>query len=287
MAKLIEKAIDGELSNKNANEIINSIAFSDSYIYFLDNIKSEQWQLITKDFNTNIKTYPKMPITNLQKSFLKAISLDKRFRLFCDDIIGLEDVEPLYFERDFYYFDKILDGDPYSDEEYIKIFQTVLRAIKEHRRLNIVFRSGKGIITKGIYFPQKLEYSEKDDKFRIICSGGSVINMARIKTCTFGAIVNISDIKPIDRNESTVVISIKNERKALERCMLHFANLKKETRQIDDKFYEMKLTYYKDDETEVLIRILSFGPMLKVISPQSFIDLIKERLNKQKSCELR
>ncbi len=43
--------------------------------------------------------------------------------------------------------------------------------------------------------------------------------------------------------------------------------------------------YDKDDETEMVIRILSFGPMIKVVQPEHFINLIKERLRKQKSWE--
>lgn len=39
-------------------------------------------------------------------------------------------------------------------------------------------------------------------------------------------------------------------------------------------------------ETEIVIRILSFGPMIKVVAPAHFENLIKERLIKQKSCGL-
>ena len=41
-------------------------------------------------------------------------------------------------------------------------------------------------------------------------------------------------------------------------------------------------TYDADDETEILIRVLSFGPMLRVTSPERFIKLIRERLRRQK-----
>ena len=43
------------------------------------------------------------------------------------------------------------------------------------------------------------------------------------------------------------------------------------------------LRYDRDDETEILIRVLSFGPMLRVTSPESFIDKIRERLVKQRA----
>lgn len=288
VAKLIEKAIDGELTNKNAEQIIDSTAFSESFIYILDNIKNEQWKIISSDFKTPIKHKPQMPLTTLQKRFLKAITLDPRFKMFSDEIKGLEDVEPLYRSDNFYYFDKISDGDPYDNPDYIKNFKTVLRGVKENKRLRIVYRGGKGLIQKGIFTPRKLEFSEKDDKFRLLCMGNyaiATINLARIKSCQLVDIFDPKKVKPYTRRESTITLQIKNERNALERCMLHFSSFKKETRQIDNRTYEMKLTYYKDDETEVLIRVLSFGPMVKVLSPQYFIDQIIERLKNQKSCE--
>lgn len=38
----------------------------------------------------------------------------------------------------------------------------------------------------------------------------------------------------------------------------------------------------KDDETELLIRVLSFGPVLEVKAPISFVWLIRNRINKQR-----
>jgi predicted DNA-binding transcriptional regulator YafY len=42
--------------------------------------------------------------------------------------------------------------------------------------------------------------------------------------------------------------------------------------------------YDKDDETEILIRLLSFGPMIRVVEPESMTALIRDRLKMQKSC---
>ena len=54
---------------------------------------------------------------------------------------------------------------------------------------------------------------------------------------------------------------------------------------MDDNKYRITIYYDKGDETEVVIRVLSFGPMVKVTAPQHFAGLIKERLLEQKSCE--
>ena len=63
--------------------------------------------------------------------------------------------------------------------------------------------------------------------------------------------------------------------------MLHFSDLEKETERIDDRRYRITLHYRQRDETEILIRILSFGPVLKVVEPESMVSLIRERLTKQ------
>ena len=61
-----------------------------------------------------------------------------------------------------------------------------------------------------------------------------------------------------------MILELKDERNALERFMLHFSHLKKETRKLDDGRFMVKLHYDKEDRTEMLIRILSFGPVVKV-----------------------
>ena len=69
--------------------------------------------------------------------------------------------------------------------------------------------------------------------------------------------------------------------------MLHFAHLEKKAERLEDEQYDLHLRYYESDETEIVIRVLSFGPCVKVLEPESFVNLIKERLILQKSCELK
>jgi hypothetical protein len=285
LAVLINRAIDGKLNSGNAYDFINTEAFRESFVYILDAIQKEQWQVITKDFKTPIKNYTRMPLTTLQKQFLKSISLDKRFALFIDGKIdGLDGIEPLYEERDFYSFDLINDGDPYESKEYITVFKIVLRALKEKRKLHVTYIDRKGNHQRKICIPRRLEYSEKDDKFRLFCLGVrklSTINLARIKSCELLDEFDQKAVKPLMRNKENIILEITDERNALERCMLHFSNYEKVTTQLDKKHFEMKLTYYKSDETELLIRVLSFGPLVKVKSPEQFINMLKDRLNRQ------
>jgi predicted DNA-binding transcriptional regulator YafY len=84
---------------------------------------------------------------------------------------------------------------------------------------------------------------------------------------------------------NTVEFELIDKRNALERILLHFAHFKKQAERIDTDRYRVTISYDKDDENEMVIRILSFGPMIRVTAPQHFVGLIKERLINQKSCE--
>ena len=85
--------------------------------------------------------------------------------------------------------------------------------------------------------------------------------------------------------EKELVLSINDERNSLERVMLHFAHFEKRAERAVDGRYILRLRYRESDETELVIRVLSFGPCVKVLEPTGFVGLIRERLNKQMSCE--
>ena len=78
----------------------------------------------------------------------------------------------------------------------------------------------------------------------------------------------------------------RHERNALERVLLHFSHYEEQAERIDETHYRLMIKYDEDGETELVIRILSFGPMVRVITPDSFVGLIKDRLIQQKDCGL-
>ena len=284
-AKLINAAIDGRLNTESMNSIIGETAFAESGIYISGAIRNEEWKLIDKSFNTPIRNHAELPLTDLQLRFLKAISLDPRFRLFYDDLpSGLEDIEPLYSAEDFRCFDTFADGDPYTDEKYKANFKMLLYALKNKRRVIITCKGSNSSARRSCASPLSLEYSEKDDKFRLHCLCGRklrTINVARILDC-----VLTSEKAEVENNherkKASVTLEIVNERNVPERCMLGFSNYRRRTRRINDNLYEMRLDYYTDDETELLIRILSFGQFVRVTEPEAFVEKLRERLKKSR-----
>lgn len=286
VAAIIRETIQDGITEKRILQISKDKAFTESILTIQPSIKNEEWLVLNKEFHTPIKNPPQMPLTALQKRWLKALLTDPRIALFEPDISGLEDIEPLFIYDDFVFFDRYADGDPYTDKNYIAHFKTILTALKERRRVYVKYRNRYNRTLQGEFIPYKLEYSAKDDKFRLETAGGrcsAYINLARIDECELLAWYKDDELEPPKRSECSILFTLKDERNALDRVMLHFSDCRKETRRLEEYSYQVELWYKAEDETEILIRILSFGPMLKVASPDSFIKLIRDRLAMQRA----
>lgn len=228
-----------------------------------------------------------MPLTILEKRWMKALLLDPRIRLFMPDMTGLkenglEDVEPLFTPDMIVYYDRYSDGDDYENPEYIRHFRTILQALQDEQDIFVSFESRLHAKPQLVVTPHYLEYSEKDDRFRLVAAGHRrrwVINLSRITAC-----------EPAHRNDrvqlkeapaKTVTFELEDRRNAMERVLLHFSHLEKETKRLDDRRYRVTLKYDRQDETEMVIRIMSFGSAIRVTEPDSFVALIRERIRKQ------
>ena len=288
VAEILRAAVARPLEKSEIRAIIERTAFGESVLAIEPALANERWPLLFPDGGTPLHNAPTMPLTTLQKRWLKAISLDPRMRLFGLSFPELTDVEPLFTAEDYLVFDRYADGDPYEDEGYIRRFRLILNAIRTRQPLGINLLNRRDGVTYAVLMPEYLEYSEKDDKFRLIASGSrymTTVNLARIISCKpYKKPLDIAREKAPEE-KSTVELELTDRRNALERVMLHFAHFEKEAERAEDGKYRVKITYDKNDETELVIRVLSFGPMLRAVSPESFVGLIKKRLIEQKNCE--
>ncbi|MDD6400928.1 MAG: WYL domain-containing protein [Lachnospiraceae bacterium] len=287
---------------------IGENAFAESLLSIIPKITNGDWELfdVSEEINTDgqlsSKLYNKsiIPLSTLEKSYLKALLIDSRIKLFLKeqqleeltDI--LVDVEPLFMPSMFYYYDQFAYGDPYDDKSYQSIFRDVLAACKNKQLLDVEYMSVKNNRVHHIFFPARIEYSIKNDKFRVLAIEKNKGKYNKLITLNMDSIQKVTPVqesisKTIDLNQiiknayykEPVTLIIKNERNALERAMLHFANYEKNTKKIDENTYECLIYYNQSIETELLIEILSFGPMIKVTGNERMLNLIKERLYKQ------
>lgn len=285
--EMLKYAAKNELNKELIYKIINEVAFEESSLSIVPSIEKEEWQVITSELKTPIKNDPSLCLTGIERAWIKTVLRDPRAVLFNSEKETKEkisDEEILFSEEDTVFFDRYTDGDDYASEEYIANFKTILRGLKEKKKLRISFISGKGLVKKGLYTPIKIEYSDKEDKFRLICKvNGTLytVNIARIVNCGLSNESFSDKVKGLELSLKTVVFDIINERKTLERAMMKFSHYKKEVEKIGDNTYRVVLEYDKYEETDMLIQLMSFGSYINVISPIKIKKEISKRLKRQ------
>jgi len=280
---ILREAGNGELTKNRLHELVQTYAFGESLLSIPAGLMGERWRLLHRDLSTELLDEPERPLSLLEKRWLRSLLLDPRIRLFDVDMHGLENVKPLFTPDMFIFFDRYADGDDYHDPNYIARFRTIMTALREKKDLYISFTSGRQSQPSLVVTPHYLEYSEKDDCFRLIASGfrrSWTIRLSRVMDCAAAENSRALPLRP--SKTETLVFELEDQRHALERVLLHFSHLEKETKRLDETHYRVMLKYDRADETEMVIRILSFGPMIRVLEPQHFIDRLRERIERQR-----
>ena len=274
VSSILRQAQEKQLTKDSLELLVREQAFADSCLTIPKALQDGSWPLLQKDMTTPLRHAPAMPLTTLQRRWLKSLLTDKRLQLFDVECSGLENVEPLFSEEQFVYFDRYSDGDNYAAPQYKQHFRLLLQAITEKRRVEISFISGKNESVRKEYLPLQLEYSAKDDKFRLkaVCEHHLYyVNVGRIKSCKMLEQTGEEACMLLEPERCAVTVLLTDERNSLERAMLHFSHLEKITERLDEKHYRLQLMYNKSDETEMVIRILSFGPLLRVQEPAALL----------------
>ena len=285
VAEILSEAVEGSLTQEKSSEIAAGQGLGESVLTIPANLQNGNWPLITSDCKTPVRHLPPHPTTLLQKRWLKTLLLDPRIRLFGLTDKGLEDVAPLFDPAKIVWYDRYCNGDSFEDEGYIERFRLLLEAVKTHRKVQVIFDSHRGKHNNWTVIPYRLEYSSTDDKFRLLCHSGKwrnrTLNLSRISYVRLWGTFDPDDYPVPELTNESVTLEVTNERNALERAMLQFSYLAKRTERISDKVFRMTLHYRQEDETELLIKIISFGPLVKVVERDSFASLIKERIERQ------
>lgn len=288
VAMLLKKALSGGLNDKIIREICADSAFAESANTVERALKEQRWQLLRADLSTPLSHSPDLPPTTIELRWLKAITLDPRIRLFDVDKEffapngALAAVEPLFTPADFFVTDRYSNGDPFTDTQYINCFRTLFTAVKNGKKARIVYATEKSVRTAEVS-PYLFEYSEREDRLRLWVNGtslGNIINVSRVESAQLLDEQGVFPEKlPVDDKEQ-VTLEIADSRNAVERALIQFSHYEKET-ELNENGCVMRVTYCKADRSEMVGQVMAFGPLVKVVEPKSFSDLITKRLSAQ------
>lgn len=294
------------LDRRELEQFVSDHGFGESILHLLPKLtRQDGWRLLEQSeggyYRTRLLHPPKRALSLLEKAWLKTVLLDPRASLFLDLeeqqalMDALEDVEPLYGAVAIKYFDRYLDGDPYLDPSYRERFRLILDAMRDRTILKIVYPGKGSRIIAGQYAALKLEYSQKDEKFRLYAArimegrlyGCCVLNLAKVLDVrtvdnSYDGKMDLERMFKANRCDEPVVIEISKERNALERVMIEFSTYEKHSiYNSETETATCEIYYSKLDEAEVLIKLLSFGPVVRVVGPERFVEMVRERVKTQ------
>ncbi len=281
LAAILKVAKERPISLQEIYGIVHAYCFGESGTTIPDKLKSGEWPLLQENRSVLAHT-PIFPTTTVERRWLASVLSDPRVQLFLTEEPPAIADAPLWQEGDVVYYD------PFTEKSYIQNFRAMIRALREEKEIVIRYKTMRGkpkTITGKV---EKVEYSQKDDKFRFLVR--SKMNVKVGYTLNAGNIVSANvknreaelSIYAITPEDKKVIVEIIDERNALNRTMLHFSDLAKNTEVTGENTYQMTLYYQPDDEAEILIRLLAFGPFVKVIAPAEMVEKVKERLRRQR-----
>ena len=295
---LIEQLSKSPMTKREVEAFLTDILLDPDMVgEFMDRLPEFRLVSVGEDglYYTEISDMVDLPLTTLERRFLRTVLNDPRATLFDVDMSGLEDVDPLYYPEDVVYFEKYDDGDDYSDPKFAEVFGTIEAAMTRRGVLDITFEGRDSTTYSVECIPEELKYSRLNDRFRLIATKRNrgaadnipvdtfKVNLASIISCREVDRLRAGEAEP-DRafgDINKLVFDVKNIRNARWRVAAHFSGFKKTVMDLGNDTYQVSVEYDADDEAEMVTRVLSFGPAITVLEPQTVIDRIKAKLARQ------
>lgn len=141
--------------------------------------------------------------------------------------------------------------------------------------------------------PIRIEYSLKDDKFRASLysleeNRSIMVNLHTLKEVKIAQNVNskvkredvLKKLKEKKYSEIPITIELEDIRGAMERCFMSFSSFERNSRVISENKYEIDIYYYTFEEDEVIRKIMSLGPYVKVKEPNRVREIVIDKIKR-------
>ena len=245
-----------------------------------------------------------IPLSELEIRWLKTIISDEKIRYFFskDELHAIEsclkqmaaDAKPFPMDVVNYYDRyKYLNKKQWNESD---VLVPVLDAIRKDHKINIKYVSDKHEEESGDYKPIIVEYSKRDNRFKgyfLSCRKKGGLKIYNLNQC-----ISVEDTgkkfnpnKPNSyyeefrkKNMAEVRIQFDDKQNLADRVLTEFSPWEK--RCIFDPetgVYELTIFYQKRDGKELALRLLEFGPNIKMCDPEHKLSgIVRKKLRAQK-----
>lgn len=293
---------EGPKTEQEIEDYIRKYGFEESFLYLNADMLVNSYHLFEKKGDLY---YPvvkhKLPkvYTREQIAWVRLMLNDDKTRFFLsNEKINEYKVKfrsrPLYDVSKYLYQYQDKDKDE-AEGKNIYVYHRIINAIRDNLNMQIVYVTNRDHFTKKIVAPYKFEYSMQDQKIRLLAieynKKGKPIRLIHIR------LSSIKHIDYVDREEAVdfehflnmellaepLILEVYPELNGIERVFIELSNYKRES--VFDKEKQcaiMKVYYEKSDELDLVIKMLSFGKIVKIISDGFIKDEVLRRLNMQR-----
>lgn len=231
------------------------------------------------------------PLTTIEISFLKTMINNDKCKLIMGESYNLlkseldkneySEVYPYFNKENYIIFDQYINGDDFTNQNYKKIFELIIHAIKEKDPLYFEYIEDDVLKTK-TSIPEKIEYSQKEDRFKVVInSKNRPLDIQNIKSCEYSN-KQLSPAKKKEKLTCKIAIDVPEDKKyTLNRLFREFSSFERDCGQIDDTGHILSFKFEEGDYKEIVYRLLQFGPYVYCSEPECVRERIKEKVDMQ------
>ena len=304
---LLDLTSDKPITLSKLREIVATNGFLESPLSLIPPLTmqdEESYHLLIKEasdakdatYHSILKHPPKPYLTNLELEWMKSLLSDQKLHLFLDeeDLYLLKKAlskhHALITPERFCYVRQNANKKTYTSSQYTHCFKTLLTALQKEKQVNLVTSTGETL--KAI--PYKIEYAILEDTFSLLAILTTKEKLKQLIRLPLDSIteVQLTEKAPSRKILDSFVQSVKctkplvfelnNMRSGFERAFMYLSPYERltEYNEVNDTCL-VQLYYYPFDEAELISTLLSFGPIVKVLSPVSIKEHIKKLLDQQ------
>ncbi len=264
----------------------------------------EGYHLLCEKENTYYSVLQNKPMTFLtytQKAWLKTLILDSKIQLFLDEDEryqlkkALRDIEPLFLPDTIHHVHQASLNKDFVNDAYVTLFRTISNCLHHSQHMKIAYMDeDDSLMTKNIA-GYKLEYRITQDSFHLIGIVYTHEQITRILRINLSSIQEVTALKTYFNPKEVeaamqaykckepLYFELSNARKGFDRVFMHLSNYERIT-EFNNETHTcfVQLFYYPFDEEDLVNILISFGPIIKVISPTSIRNKLIERIKNQR-----
>ncbi len=304
VGRLINEAIDG----RRAAELVELIEAEEFEQKILDKEQRPFTELVlnqarqaSENFNLlqerEGKFYPilttgaRLPVpirlTKIEQAWLKALIAEPKLKLFLNPTLYAK-LEVAFamsetpFQSEYLEVTNLTELPEILDfEGYQQNIQLILEALLEEKAIRYSNRDRRGNLYQDqLALPINLEYSLLDERFRVSLYSLDEQRPVMANLWTMFAVKVVEQVPELDRETAQklmvqqkyaaapIVLEVFDQKGAMERCFMCFSGLERTARILGEARYELQLNYYLFEEENILRKLLSLGPYVKVLAPQ-------------------